>query len=56
MNVKLLVVIMPPSIYHGFSTQKTLWEQKFRLGEFTPVNMKSCVCHNVKKQREINNG
>ena len=48
--MKFLVVVTPPSIYHGCSTQKTFWEEKF-----TTVNIKICVCHNVKKHWEINN-
>ena len=51
MNMNLLAVLTPPSIYHGFYTQKTLWERKF-----TPVNMKNCGRCNVSKHREINNG
>ena len=51
MNMKLLAVVTPPSIYHGFSTQKTLWEEKFTLGEFTAVNMKKCGSLNVRKYR-----
>ena len=38
--MKLLVVVTPQSIYHGRSTQKTFWEEKFTLGEFTLVNIK----------------
>ena len=59
MNMKLLSAITPPSIYHGCSTRKTLWEEKFTgeekftLGEFSAVNMKNCVRRNVSKQREI---
>ena len=39
-----LVVVTPPSIYHGCSTQKTLWEEKFIGKEyfFLSVNMKHC--------------
>ena len=51
--MKVLAVVTSPSIYHGFSTRKTLWEVKFTLGEFTPVIMKNCGGHNVRKQREI---
>ena len=54
--MKLLSVVTPPYIYHGCSTKKTFWEKKFTLGEFTPVNMKNCVRHNVRKHREIKNG
>ena len=28
-NIKFLVVVTPPSIYHGCSNQKTFWEGKF---------------------------
>ena len=42
-NMNLLVVVTPPSIYHGCSTQKKFWEEKFTLGEFTAVNMKIVV-------------
>ena len=48
MNHKLSAVVTPPSIYHGCSTWKT-----FREENFTPVNMKNCGCHNVRKHREI---
>ena len=27
--MKVLVVVTPPSIYHGCSTWKTFWEEKF---------------------------
>ena len=59
MNMKLLSVVIPLSIYHGFSTRKTFWEEiftgedKFTLGEFTAVNMKCFGCHNVRKRIEI---
>ena len=51
--MNLLGVVTPPSIYHGCFTWKTLWEEKFTLGELIPVNMKSFVRH---EQREIKNG
>ena len=51
MNMKLLSVVTPLSIYRGCSTWKTFWEKKF-----TPVNMKNCCCHNVMKHRETNYG
>ena len=51
MNMNLLSVVRPPCIYHGYSTQKKFWEEKF-----TPVNMKKCGCHNVRKHRETKNG
>ena len=28
-NMKFLLVVTPPSIYHGCSTRKTFWEGKF---------------------------
>ena len=43
-------------IYHGCSTWKTFWEEKFTLGEFAPVNMKYGGRCNFSKHREINNG
>ena len=54
--MKILAVVTPSSIYHGCSTWKTLWEEKFTLGEFKPVNMKKCGRHNVRKHIEIKNG
>ena len=56
MNTKLLEVATPPSMYYVCSTWKTFWEEHFTLGEITPVNMKNCGCHNVRKHRDINNG
>ena len=44
-NMKLLSVVTLPSIYHGCSTLKTFWEEKFT-GEvklFSAVNMKIVV-------------
>ena len=54
--MKLLAVVIPTFIYHGCSTWKTFWEGKFTLGEFIPLNMKSCGRLNIRKHREINNG
>ena len=48
MNMNLLAVVTPLYIYHGWSTQKNLWE-----GKFTPANMKNCGRRNVRKHREI---
>ena len=45
------IVKPPPDIYHGCSTRKKFWEEKF-----TPVNMTSCVRINVRRHREIKNG
>ena len=54
-NIKLIVVVTPPSIYHGFSTRKTFWEEKFTGEEelFSAMNMKNCGCHNVRKHKVI---
>ena len=52
MNMKFLAVVTPPTdVYHGCSTQKTFWEEKF-----TSVNMTSCGRRNIKKHRKIKNG
>ena len=54
-SMKLLAVVTPPSIYHGCSTWKTFWEEKFT-GEkilFSALNMKNCGRHNVRKHKEI---
>ena len=57
MNMKLLAVVTPPSIYHDFSNGKTLreenftGEENFTLGEFTAVDMKNCDRRNVSKHR-----
>ena len=48
--MKFLEVATPTDIYHGCSTPKTFWEEKFTL-----VNMTSCGRHNVRKHREIKN-
>ena len=55
MNMNLLVVVTPPSIYHGCSTQKTFWEEKFMGKEklFSDVNMKNCGRSNISKHRDI---
>ena len=59
MNMNILAVVTPPSIYHGCSALKTFWEEIFTyeeeltLGEFSDLNMKNCGCHYVRKHREI---
>ena len=55
MKMKLLVVVTPPSIYHGCSTRKTFWEEKFTVKEnlFLAVDMKNCGRRNVRKIKEI---
>ena len=54
--MNLLAVVIPSSIYHGCSTQKTFWEGKFtgKKSLFLAVNMKNCGCRNFRKQKEIN--
>ena len=54
--MKFLVVAAPPSIYHGCSTRKTFWEEKFTGKKqylFESVNIRNCGQHNVRKHREI---
>ena len=55
MNMNLLAVVKPPSIYHGCSTPNTFWEEKFTGKEslFLAVNMKNCGRCNVRKHKEI---
>ena len=49
MNMNLLVVVTPPSIYRGCSTQKMFLEEKFTLGEFTAGNMKKFGRLDIRK-------
>ena len=55
MNMNLLAVVTPPSIYHGCSTHKTFWEgkltgeEKVTLVEFSDLNMKMFGRCNVSK-------
>ena len=53
--MKFLVVVTPPSIYHGCSTQQTFWEEKFtgKQDLFQSVNMKNCGRLKVRKHKEI---
>ena len=53
MNMQILAVVTPAPIYHGCSIWKTFWEEKLTLSEFTPVNLKTFGCLNVRKHREI---
>ena len=50
-----LVVVTPPSIYHGCSTQKMFWEEMFTGKKylFQSVNMKNCCCPKVRKHKDI---
>ena len=53
--MKFLVVVTPPSIYHGFSTRKTFWEENFtgKKHLFQSMNMKNCGSLKVSKHKEI---
>ena len=55
MNMKLPAVVTPPYLYHGCSTWKTFWEEKFTLGKFALVKIKKFGCRNVRKHLEIKN-
>ena len=54
-NMNFLVVVTPPSIYHGCSTRKTFWEGKFTGNQdlFESVKMKNCGPRKVRKDKEI---
>ena len=54
--MEFLVVVTPPSIYHGCSTWKTFWEEKFtgkKQDLFESLNMRNCGQRNVRKHKEI---
>ena len=53
--MKFLVVVKPPSIYHGCSTRKKFWEKKFTGKEdlFLSVNTNNCGCCKVGKHKDI---
>ena len=53
--MELLAVVTTPSIYHGCSTRKKFWEEKFTGEEklFSDVNMKNCGRQNVRKNKDI---
>ena len=53
--MKFLVVVTPPSIYHGCSTRKKFWEEKFTGNKdlFQSVNMKTFGHRKVRKHKEI---
>ena len=54
--MKFLVVVAPPSIYHGCSTRKAFWEEKFtgkKQDLFVSVNTRNCGQRNVRKHKEI---
>ena len=54
--MKFLVVVTPLSIYHGCSTRKMFWEEKFtgKKHLFQSVNMKKCGRRKFRKHKEIN--
>ena len=54
-NMKFLVVVTLLSIYHGCSSHKTFWEEKFTGKKylFQSVNMKNCGRRKVRKHKEI---
>ena len=57
--MKFLAIVSPPSIYHGCSTRKTFWEEKFagkKQDLFEPVNMRNCGKRNVRKHKEFKKG
>ena len=54
--MKFLVVVTPPSIYHGCSTRTTFWEEKFtgkKQDLFESLDMRNCGQRNVRKHKEI---
>ena len=53
--MKFLLVVTPPSIYHGCSTWQTLWEEKFTGKKylFLSMNMKTFGHRKVRKHKEI---
>ena len=53
--MKFLVVVTLLSIYHGCSTRKKFWEEKFTVKQdlFQSVNMKNCGRRKVRKHKDI---
>ena len=53
--MNFLAVETPPSIYHGCSTWKTFWEEKFtgKKDLFQSVNVKNYGRRKVRKHKEI---
>ena len=54
--MKFLLVVTPPSIYHGCSTRNKLWEEKctgWKYDLFESVNTRNCGQRNVRKHKEI---
>ena len=54
--MEFLVVVAPPSIYHGCSTRKAFWEEKFtgkKQDLFESVKMRNHGQRNVRKHKDI---
>ena len=53
--MKFLVFVTPLSIYHGCSTRKTFWEEKFTGKKYLyeSMNMKNCGCRKVMNHNKI---
>ena len=53
--MKFLVLVTPPSIYHGCSTWKMFREENFIGNQdlFLSVNMKNCGRRKFRKHKEI---
>ena len=53
--MNLLVVVTPPSIYHGCSTWKTFWKEKFtgKQDLLESVDTKNCGSRKTRKHKEI---
>ena len=53
--MKFQLVVTPTSIYHGCSTQKKFWEEKFKGKHdlFQSMNMKNCGRRKVRKHKDI---
>ena len=53
--MNFLVFVTPLYIYHGCSTQKTLWEEKFTGNQdfFGSLNIRNCGLHKFRKHKEI---
>ena len=53
--MNFLLVVTPPPIYHGCSTRKTFWEEKFTGKKylFQSVNMKNLGRQKFRKHKEI---
>ena len=53
--MKFLVVLTPPSIYHGCSTRKSIWREKFtgKQDLFQSVSIKKGGRRKVRKHKDI---